>query len=259
MWSRTLWLLPLLIACGSNTTTGHPVVLRTALRADPEIEAPFTTETGWTVQLSKAAVSMGALYYFDGEPAFVRRDAPTRWLASALGLGIARAHPGHYIAGMAVGQMTTPAFADLLAGSTPLPDGNGISGDFRSARFQFAAPTMEPGASSLSGGVALAEGVARNGAREVFFRVRASFDDVARSVSDGAVDGCVFEEAEVDADGAVTVTVVPHVWFNLVDFADLPAGSAAAPTEIAAGSTPQIAFSLGVAQLSAYRFAYVPL
>ncbi|HEY6880041.1 MAG TPA: hypothetical protein VI299_18580 [Polyangiales bacterium] len=260
MWSRALWLLPWLLACGgSDTTTGRPIALANAVRAAPEIAGPFATETGWTVQLSKAAVSIGALYYFDGEPAFVRREAPTRWLASALGLGIARAHPGHYFAGIAVGQMTTPSFADLLADTTMLPAGDGISGAFRSARLQLATAEREPALSMLGGGVAIAEGIARNGTREVFFRVRASFDDVARSVSQGAVDGCVFEEADVEGDGVVTMTVVPHVWFNLVDFTDVAAGSTVAPTELTAGSTAQIAFSLGVAQLSAYRFAFAPL
>ena len=65
-------------------------------------------------------------------------------------------------------------------------------------------------------------------------------------------------EHEVDADGTVTTTVKPHVWFNLVDFSDVAPGTAEQPTEIARGQTAQIAFALGVVQLSAYHFAYQP-
>lgn len=259
---RVLWFVSsiALLACGgSDTTTGHPVTLQTSLSADAEISAPFMTETGWTVQLSKAGVSIGSLYYFDGEPAFVRREAPRRWLASVLGLGVAHAHPGHYIAGDALGQMITPAYADLLAGTSKLPDGTGLTGDYRSARFKLSAPTADPGLTALGSNVAIAEGVARNGTQEVHFKLHASYADVAKSVSNGEVDGCVFSETDVETSGTVNVTVVPHVWFNLVDFAGVAAGSAAAPTDIAAGETAQIAFALGVVQLSAYRFAFTPL
>jgi hypothetical protein len=257
---RRFWFaLCFLFACGgSDSTTGHAVALQTAMHADAEIAGPFMTETGWTVQLTKAAVSVGGLYYFDGEPAFVQRRSPRRWLASVLGLGVARAHPGHYIAGTALGQMTTPAFADLLAGMTTLPAGNGLSGDYRSARFKLGLPTSEPALSTLGGNVAIAEGVARNGTQEVHFKFSASYEDVARSVSNGEVDGCAFEEFDVETDGTVTVRVIPHVWFNLVDFAGIAAGSASAPTEPPAGSTIRIAFALGVAQLSAYRFSFTP-
>lgn len=264
--SRThasLWLSLscLLFACGgSDSTTGRPVVLHTALQADGELSTEFATETGWTVQLSKAVLSVGALYYFDGEPAFVSREQRPLWqrLARALGPSIAYAHPGHYLAGMALGQVTTPATADLFAGRVALPDGNGITGLYRSARLTLAAPTSEPARTQLEGQVVVVEGVAKKAEQTVFFKLSASFADVARSVAQGQVDGCVFDEAEVEEDGTVTVTVKPHVWFNLVDFTGIAPGTANAPTAVAAGDTPQIAFALGLVQLSAYHFSYGP-
>jgi len=152
--------------------------------------------------------------------------------------------------------VTTPATADLFAGRVVLPDGNGITGLYRSARLTLAAPTSEPARTQLGGQVAVVEGVARKGEQTVYFRLSASFADVARSVTQGQVDGCAFNEAEVEEDGTVTVTVKPHVWFNLVDFTGVAPGTTNAPTEIAVGETPQIAFVLGLVQLSAYHFSY---
>jgi len=258
LWLR-LSLSSALCACGgSDTTTGRQVVLHTAARADPEIAAAFATETGWTVQLSKAALSVGSLYYFDGEPAFVLRAPRPLWqrLARALGPSIAHAHPGHYMAGMALGQMTAPTPVDLLAGKVALPDGIGITGLYRSGRLQLSAPTTAPAPAQLAGQVAVVEGVAKKEEQTVHFRLSASFADVARSVTQGQVDGCPFDEIEVEADGTVTMTVKPHIWFNLVDFTGVAPGAAGAPTEIAAGQTPQIAFALGLVQLSAYHFSY---
>lgn len=246
-----------LLACGEGGTTGgRPVALQTELRVSPEVMGPFTSETGWTVELTQAAVSIGALYYFDGPPAYVRAPSRSRAIAHWLGLSTAHAHPGHYLAGMALGQMTTAAHADLLAGTTPLPTGEGITGDYRSARFTFAAPGADD--ALLRGHVAVARGVARKGAQTVHFSLHASFADVTKNVTDGAVEGCVFEAVEVTDDGRVTVTISPEVWFNLVDFAELTPGTAQAPAEAADGSTAQIAFSLGVVQLGAYRFSFTP-
>ena len=265
MSTKALWLwLSMgcaLLACGgSDTTTGRQITLHTAAQSDPEIAGAFATETGWTVQLSKAVLSVGSLYYFDGEPAFVLRKQKPLWLrlADALGPSVAHAHPGHYLAGMALGQVTVPSSLDLLAGKVVLPDGIGITGLYRSARLQLAAPSTEPARTQLGGQVAVVEGVAHKDGQTVFFKLSASFSDVARSVSQGQVDGCPFDELEVEDDGTVTLTVKPHVWFNLVDFTGVAPGTAEAPTELAAGETPQIAFALGLVQLSAYHFAYQP-
>lgn len=257
MGALALWTVA---GCGGDATTGHPVVLRTQIEADSEIAGDFVTATGWSVRLSKAALSLGSLYYFDGEPAFVSRAARPSWKRIALSpfVSIARAHPGHYIAGMALGQVTAPGFADLLAGTTMLPEGSGITGTYRSARVVLAQPTAEPALSRLGSHVAEVEGIASKGQRTVHFRVSADFSEVARSVTNGQVDGCAFELAEVDEDGVVTLSVRPHVWLNLVDFTAVAPGSAEAPTEIAHGETAQVAFALGLVQLSAYQFRYDP-
>ncbi len=250
--------------CGSDTTTGKQIVLHTRLAADPEIMGAFQTGTGWSITLDKAVLATGPLYYFDGEPAFVRRPGRSifRRLASLFQEGVAhaegatRAHPGHYIAGNAKGQMTMPYSADLLAGQVMLPDGNGITGLFRSARFSLSAPSAGPATGALGDKVAVTEGSATKDGKTVHFRLSATFADVSRSVKDGQVEGCEFKETQVDADGTVTVTIRPHKWFDLVDFGPVAPGTEAAPTEIAAGETAQLAFALGLVQLSAYYFEY---
>ncbi len=66
----------------------------------------------------------------------------------------------------------------------------------------------------------------------------------------------MFEEAAVQGDGTVTVRVEPSVWFDLVDFSELEPGTPEEPVEFAPGTQPRLAFADGLAQLSAYRFAY---
>lgn len=245
------------LACGSGTTTGRPVSLQTELRADPPADRAFTTQTGWSVQLSEARISIAALYYFDGEPAYVMRTPSLRERIASLSLvSVARAHPGHYVSGDAVGQMATPAYADLFAGTSALPAGSGVTGTYRSARFVWGTPRSEPALSVLGSKVAQVAGTASKDGKTVHFRVAAELADVARSVPQGQVDGCVLDEAEVESDGTIAVRVDPSVWFKLVDFAEVQPGTSAAPTQIAAGTTPQIAFALGLAQLSAYRFSF---
>ena len=248
----------------ADTTSGARVALHTRVDVDPASLGEFTTGFGWKVKLTKAAASLGALYYFDGAPAFVRRDAPRApaqgALARLFGVGVAHAHPGHYLAGDALGEMLTPTSVDLFGGAQPLADAAGVTGDYRSARFVFGDHPVGPAASALGGHVAVAEGTATkaDGSTKtpIHFTVSADFADVAKSVVDGEVSGCDFTEAHVEGDGTVTLTLRPAIWFELVDFAKVAPGSAAAPTVIPHGDVAQIGFALGLVQLTAYRFAF---
>ena len=243
-------LVPSALSCGGGSTGGRPVALRTALAADAEIERPIETETGWTVRVDEARLSLGALYYFDGEPAFVLRPAssPLQRLAALFRAGVARAHPGHYIAGTALGQMTAPYAGTLGTEPVALAEGTGLTGLYRSARLVLSDREASD--------VATIKGSASKGEKTVYFELSASLEDATRSVKNGEVNGCLFDEVEVEDDGTVTVTVLPHVWLDLVEFDELAPGSAEQPTKVAQGETAQVAFALGVVQLSAYRFSY---
>lgn len=244
-------------ADGKDSTGGKRVVLHTRVELS-EGGRDFATATGWNVTLTKAFVSAGPFYYFDGTPPLVLRDRRDNWQLAArvLGLGIAHAHPGHYQAGNAMGQMLESASIDLLDGSVELPDGDGISGVYRSARFTFADPSGRD-ASALEGHVAIAEGKAeKDGESPRFFHAFADLKAIERSATKGQIEGCELSEIDVEGDGTITVSVNPKVWFKLVDFTDAEEGSAEAPADLPEDSQPQLAFVLGTTQLSAYKFSY---
>ena len=262
-------------ACGGDdNTAGKRVVLQTRAAADPELQHGFETATGWEVQLSEAVVAFDAFYYFTGEPAFVRNEvgAEPDPLGNAfervrrfftLEERAAHAHPGHYQAGDALGQMLVPGSFDLLGKTVNLGTGDGVTGVYRSGQFVFPETVTDSEEQRLEGHVAVVRGratrAADGGAEEVFFRLTADFQDVANSASNGEVAGCIFEQTDVEGDGVVTLTVSPNVWFDLVDFSDVAPGSEDEPTEVEHDSVPHIAFALGLAQLSAYKFTFKPV
>lgn len=253
-------------ACSSGETGGARVVLDTRVELAPGAQA-FTTERGWDVSLSRVLISTGPFYYFDGAPPVVQQrerprfDHTPRWPSSleALGLGQAFAHPGHYKAGDALGQMLESWSIDLLAGAAELPAGDGVTGIYRSASFSFTAPPEGPMAGAMETHAAIAEGVAeRDGQPPIRFVATADLADIERTAADGYIDGCEFSELDVEQTGRVTVQINPKVWFDLVDFAELQPVAGDEPIEFPADSQPRIAFALGLAQLSAYKFSFSP-
>jgi hypothetical protein len=250
------------IACGSESggsTTGKRITLHAVMIAEPVTRSTFTTGFGWDVTLTKAAVAITGLYYFDGTPPTALFKAPRRSMRSRLAslfVETAWAHPGHYQSGTALGQtlFREPTALDLFAASpSQLPDGDGVTGIYRSARF--VIPEKAPADAVLGGHIAVAEGKAINHdeptSAPIYFRLIADYDDISMNVNGGAVDGCILEETTVTADGTITLEIKPAIWLNLVDFSRIEAGGEAAPTE-----AHDVGFSQGVTQLSAYHFSY---
>lgn len=246
--------------CASDSqgpsTGGERIILHTQVRAPADLGDPHTNGMGWTVTIERAAIAVEALYYFDGEPAFVRDDRRPlleRWF----GERVAWAHPGHYQSGNAMGQMLTPSSVDLFAGPAALADAEAVTGTYRSARLLFGTSSEGPAAATLAGSVGYAQGTAtKDGSDPVHFRLEAGYDEVSASASAGAVDGCAFEQADVATAGTVTVSVDPKVWINFVDFTGVAPGTPEEPTTIAKGETARKGFALGLTQLSAYHFQY---
>ncbi len=252
MKNKMIWMgLVLVMGCGDQSTTGKRVVLKTQLKSDLSQDRTFVTSRGWSVTLTRAALATGSLYYFDGEPAFVRGKS---WSF----IKIAQAHPGHYVAGRAIGQMLQPASADLLAGETTLAVGDGISGNARSATFSLSDPGPRDTGPPLIGHSVSSAGTATKDGKTVHFALMMTFAELVKTARAGQITGCLFDGGAIDGDGTVTVTVRPRVWFNLVDFVDLNPGTPENPTTPAEDSTARIAFALGVGQLSAYSFSYSP-
>ncbi len=212
-------------------TTGKTITLRTAVAIQGSLSTPTTNALGWSVVVSKAYLSIGALYYFQGDPVISQRqrghgDSPgSRWTwLGNLFERPAYAHPGHYIQGEAMGQMTTPTTIDLLGGSVELAAGTGVSGMTNSARFTFQSPPLGELAGQLAGHVVLTEGVATKGQDTVYFTATADQADVLDGNALPEVSGCAFGStpgqvgADMQSDGVVTLTLVPTVWFEQVDF-----------------------------------------
>jgi len=251
-------------ACsGEDVTSGKRVVLQTKVALGSGAEAPFINADGWSITLKKAAVSIGPLYYFDGAPIFTASAEP--WPSRArdaftglLGIGIAHAHPGHYQAGSAKGEMLEPSSVDLFAGVADLPVGEGVSGVFRSARFTFNAPPVGAVVDALAGHVIVVEGEAIKDAQTRIFRATADLADVLDSYDEPKVEGCAFEEVDVQADGAVTVEVLPTVWLDQVEFGGVAESSDGNPVTLAAGTVEWKEFIRGVKKGSAYVFRYAP-
>ncbi|HVY31927.1 MAG TPA: hypothetical protein VHB79_35575 [Polyangiaceae bacterium] len=249
-------------ACSADSggsTAGKRITLQTRMTTEAKARSTFTTGFGWDVTLTKAIVAASGLYYFDGPPptALLAPHKPSlRERIGSFFIGTAYAHPGHYQAGTALGQVDFGGSTALdLFASKPreLPDGEGVTGTYRSARFVLASKA--PKDDTVAGHIAIAEGsaVEHDGSSRdpIHFRLLADYDDVSMNVNGGSVDGCVLDEASVEADGTITVEVRPTIWLNLVDFSKLEPGTEDAPTE-----AHDPGFSQGVTALSAYHFSY---
>jgi hypothetical protein len=247
-------------ACSTGDTSGQRIVLDTRVELAPNAQT-FTTALGWDVTLSRVLVSTGPFYYFDGAPPLVRRGRPHEWrwpsTLETLGIQQAFAQPGQYKAGDALGQMLSSWSIDLLAGPADLPAGDGVTGIYRSASFSFTSPPEGPMANAMESHAAIAEGTAtRAGFPSLTFVATADLADIERSAADGYIDGCEFTELDIADGGRISVQVNPKIWFDLVDFAELTPAANAQPVEFPPDSQPKIAFALGLAQLSAYKFSF---
>lgn len=265
--SRRVLLLPTLAialslsACSSDaqdSTGGKRIVLATLVQPNAAIREDFTTGTKWSVKLDSARLAIGGLYYFDGKPALAsnERRTPLQRLQGFF-IGTAYAHPQHYVAGNALGEMVEPSSVNLFEGAE-LADAEGVTGTFRSGRVVLPSQVIGPAAEELAGHIAAASGVATKADRTVYFTVSADLADIEETSPRAEIDGCVFDEVDVTGDGTVTLTVTPSKWFNLVDFDAIESGREGEPTEIVRGDVAHKAFALGVAQLNAYRFEYTP-
>ncbi|WP_437586529.1 hypothetical protein [Sorangium sp. So ce1000] len=253
-------------AGGDDATSGKRLTLATRIAPDAASVEPFTNALGWTITLSKAHLSIGSLHYFEGAPftAQLQRAAPgggpsllerlARWAVPE-----AHAHPGHYQAGEARGQMTQPTSVDLLLGTTALADADAVSGVVRSARFTFGAPPSGPLAAALDGHVVAVEGRAEKGELARVFRARALGADVLdEATGEPSVEGCVFEEVFLDGPGVVTLVVKPTVWLDQVDFEEVAESDDGAPVDLAPESQAQRGFARGLKKGTAYALSFAP-
>lgn len=247
----------MLAGCGS--TSGQRITLGTRVLAEEGTAAPFENAFGWSVQLTRAHLSVGELYYFSGPPVVASlppvRRSPT-W-ESPFAIRSAHAHPGHYTEGDALGQMLAPQAVDLLV-ETDLADADAVTGRYESARFSFASPAQGDLAGELNDKVVQIEGEAKKDTTTVLFRASATVEDILNTEGNPWVEGCVFEAVDVEAEGTVTLTVHPDVWLDQVDFEKVTLAAEGERADLTPGESPHKSFVRGLQKGTAYTFHYTP-
>lgn len=265
--------LPLFLICGAlgiaatlaplgcsdtpDATTGTRLAL--AIRVGTEEgTAAITNQKGWTIVLSKAHVATGAFYFFEGSPIFSWAPPSVRGggkVHQLFGDGIAHAHPGHYVAGEARGQMLAPTSIDLLKADTTYPNAEGTSGITRSATFSFSSPATGPFANDLGASVVVLEGTATKAGASRIFRAEVGTADV---LHDGQliVEGCPFEEANVQSNGTVFVKIRLSTWLGQVEFDEVKPSTDGKPVLLDPSSTAFNQLVRGVKVGAAYTFSY---
>lgn len=242
---------------GGSGTGGRRITLG-AVVTSSTLKAPFTNSMGWNVSLTKAFVSTGAFYYYDGATIFssnTPRRAPLDRLLDVVRIKTAFAHPGHYVPGNAMGQFLTPSSADLLT-SNVLGTGDGVSGIVRSATFSFQTPAAGPFAGELGTHVAVLEGTATKGGDSRPFRAEIDAADIVNTENANAVEGCPFTETTMETDGTVTVTVAMTQWFDQVEFDSIPASTDGQPVLMPADAIGRNELVRGMKEGLAYVFSY---
>ena len=246
-----------LSACGddeSSGTTGQRVELATRVELAPAGNGPFTNDFGFEITLERVLISVGELRYFEGEPVGWLEPLPARtW-----GVRSAWAHPGHYQAGTELGEMLEPVTVDLLAAPVDLALGTGVTGEYRSAWFTFAAPPVGPDADELGDAVVLVRGEATGSDLTLRFEATARESDVLDTNDDPIVEGCPFDEQTVEGDGTVVVTIDPALWLDQVDFSRIPADETDDELVVLdPAEAPHKAFVRGLKKAAAFQFSFV--
>lgn len=244
------------LGCGdstsSDTTTGKRVTFDVKVAQAPKA---FTSKQGWEITLTKAQLSTGAFYFFDGEIIF--SQAPKKRLSPLdllLGTKVAYAHPGHYVPGEAKGEFLTATSVDLLAAGNVLGTGQGVSGLVRSATFTFGAPPQGPFAASLGGHLVVLEGTGKKGAETRTFVAELDQADLLDTKGKPQIEGCPYTETDVQSDGSVTLTVDVAAWFDQLELDLLPATPSPAKINDVAVAKSELVRS--VKGGDRYRFAF---
>jgi len=138
----------------------------------------FTTYAGWSVQLSKAIVAVGPIYYYAGQP-------EASLLDSLFGIRSAYACPTHaqFNKGAVLGEVVQQYAVDLLGSTTKLGTVPGLAGLCQSLELhlhpvgKLSAGSSSTSLSELSGETILLEGEAAKDGKTIAFRARLSLPE----------------------------------------------------------------------------------
>jgi hypothetical protein len=242
---KTLWIATLcsaLVHCGTDDSTGRTRVTFEVTAQGTNLEGD--TSLGWHVRITQAAVAVGPLRWFEGQPLFGNR--------SFFSSSVAWAHPGHYVAGGALADMTTRHVVDLLAPqATSLGMADGVSGTVQSAHVE-----LHPSETDLTANRELL----RNGT--ISLRGIATRDDVsvvftATQRLDMNLEGIPARAELNGSPGKFELRVQVLTWVDRVDFSMLPAPTAPG-AEVTFPDEGQASNALfrGVTNGAAYNFQW---
>lgn len=227
-----------------GATTGKRIQLENRLTSDL-VGGGMVNAFGWTVSISDALLCIADLVYLDGAP------IAWRW-ADAL-VPSAHAHPGHYREGNVLGELHQPMLVDLMAGTHVLGVTEAVTGTARSAMLGFHDPN-EDDLHAPDGSACFLAGTAEKDGVVLPFTAEAFTDELISSATKRPeVDGCVFEDGQLDADGIVTVTVQVHQWVDQIDFSLV---ESVGEIDLSAHEIPHNAFVRGIKKAAAYVFSY---
>lgn len=242
-------------SCTHETTAQKRVTYATHIVADDAIEAPIVNAYGWSLRITRAALSIGPIYYWNGAPSFAALKSPDSF--GIFGIRSAFAHPGHYVPGDAMGQVLAPSSVDLALGEAVLPPGEGVSGVYRSGRLTFLDKPVGDAVDALGGHVIVLEGTGTKETMNRIFRAELDIGDTLDAAGEPRVDGCAFDgEPDIQADGTITIHVALSVWLDQLELDTVAESVDGQPVLIARDSTPFRAIERGIKKAPALLFQY---
>jgi len=215
-------------ACNVETS-GEAIRFATAARgitSDGQPVGEFENSKGWTVNLDRALVSLGPVYFYGGEP--MARSTP---IFEAFG-GVAHACPTHsqYDYGAVLGEVLSQYAVDLLAAEpTSTGEVDGEAGTCHSIELhihpvgaeQLPAGSPADELDELEGASILLEGVATRDEGSVPFRAVLDIPDEGTMRVVQNIEGNVELDDNSNRPGTAVVQILVDAWFENVDFSSL--------------------------------------
>lgn len=193
--------------CGDDSTGRTRITVDAVVRG---VGAVRTSSTGWQITLTEARIALGPLRWYEGAALFGRT-----LFDRLLGVSVAYAHPGHYVAGEALADITARRVVDLLRpDGTPLPQGNGVTGLAQSAAIELRpAEGSLADAASLRGGTLYVRGAATKDGRTVRFDCAPALTQVVQGIP---------ARGDMNQSGRWDITVDIGAWIDRADFSSIP-------------------------------------
>lgn len=234
------------VQCGGDETTGRErVTFAVSVRG---IHPEFDSAVGWHVVLDQAVVAIGPVRWYEGAPLF-----GLNLFERMMGVRIACAHPGHYVAGEALADITSQRAIDLLSpNATPLETANGVSGAAQSATLGLHAPgsSLGPAGSMLGTNTLHIRGTASRNGTSIRFQGGIPLNvDVRGIPARGTLAG---------SSGTWEISVDLAEWLDRADFSTLVPTTDGSPAEILPTEQVGNALYRGTTSAAGYLFSSAP-